>query len=49
MIWLGGIAFQSSLLKMSAVVNYAGLSEPREVVEKVGYKKLVFEQTVIRC
>jgi len=26
MIWLGGIAFQSSLLEMPAVVNYGGLS-----------------------
>lgn len=30
MIWLRGIAFQSSLLEMLAV-NYAGLSEPRKV------------------
>lgn len=50
MIWLGGIAFQSSLLEMSAVVNYAG-PQNRErcmdlanfLVDKVGYKELVFQ------
>lgn len=50
MIWQGGIAFQSSLLEISAVVNYAGLSGvyggmnlANFGVEKVGYKKLVFQ------
>lgn len=48
MIWLGGIAFQRSLLEMPAVLNYGGLSGvyggmnlANFRVEKVGYKKLV--------
>lgn len=56
MIWLGGIAFQSSLPEMSAVLIVPGFQNREScmnlanfLVEKVGYKKLVFQQTVIRC